>query len=168
MRLNVDDTLLDAVMNGTIKGLEMTALKATPVGASRLARASHEMSVIIGLAGKNNGSVAINLSRRAMMMVAGGLLGEPQADLNEDNLDAMMEVGNMVAGSIKEALMKSDFAVAEISLPSLVFGRDFSILWARGITTASVEFELDDMPVLHMNDRFFSTSISLLRGSGRK
>ena len=167
MQLNIDNTLLEAVLGGTLRGLEMTTIAPTPVGASRLARAGHEMSVIVGLAGKTNGSLSINLSRRAMLMIAGGLLGEPQADLNDDNLDAIMEVGNMVAGSIKEALAKSDFHVSEISLPSLVFGRDFSVVWARGITTAAVEFEINEMPVLHMHDRFFTTSISLLRGSGR-
>ncbi len=168
MELQINSTLLDAVMTGTTKGLSMTDMVPTPVGASRLSRASHEMSVIVGVVGKTNGSVAVNLSRRAMLMISGGLLGEPQTEVDEVNLDAMMEVGNMVAGAIKEALEGTDYEIAEISLPSLVFGRDFSVLWARGITTATVEFEIEEMPVLHMNDRFFSTSISLMRGAGSR
>lgn len=168
MQLQINQTLLEAVMTGTIKGLSMTGITPLPVGASRLSRASHEMSVILGVVGKNNGSVALNLSRRAMLMLAGGMFGEVQTEVNEENLDAIMEVGNMVVGSIKEALEGTEYPVAEISLPSLVFGRDFSVLWARGITTVTVEFELEQMPVLHMNDRFFSTSISLLKGAGNR
>ena len=168
LQLQVDAILLQAALDGTEKGLRMTGVTPAPVGVSRLVRASHEMSVIVGLVGRNSGSVSLNLSRPVMLMLSSRLLGEEQHEVNDDNLDAIMEVGNMLAGSIKESLADTEYAVSEISLPSLVLGREYAVIYARGITTATVEFEVTEMPVLHTSDRFMTTSISLLRGSGAR
>jgi hypothetical protein len=166
LKLQVDSTLLEAALSGTEKGLRMTEITPTPVGVSRLVRAVHEISVIVGLVGRNSGSVSLNMSRPLMLLLSSRLLGEEQRDVSDDNLDAIMEIGNMVAGSIKESLSSTDYAVSEISLPSLVFGREYTVVYARGIMTAAAEFEIAEMPVLHMSDRFMTTSISLLRRSG--
>ena len=124
LKLQVDSTLLEAALSGTEKGLRMTEITPTPVGVSRLVRAVHEISVIVGLVGRNSGSVSLNMSRPLMLLLSSRLLGEEQREVSDDNLDAIMEIGNMVAGSIKESLSSTDYAVSEISLPSLVFGRE--------------------------------------------
>ena len=158
--------LIDVIIQSTGKGLEMAEVSPVPVGASRLATARHGLSVIVGLVGKSSGSVTINLAEAAMLRLTGGMLGEPQLELNDDNIDAMMEIGNIVAGAAKDVLATSEFAVREISLPSLVLGQSYSMVYARGINTVSVEFELPGMPASRLYERYFSTTISLMRRSG--
>jgi CheY-specific phosphatase CheX len=166
VQLQVDPTLLEVIILGTQKGLEMTEIKPVPVGASRLCTSRHAMSVIVGLVGKSSGSVMMNLSEAGMLQLTGGMFGEPQTAVTDDNIDAVMEIGNIVAGAVKELLSSTDFAVREISLPSLVMGQSYSMVYARGITTVSVEFELPGFPASKQFDRYFSTTISLMRRSG--
>jgi CheY-specific phosphatase CheX len=168
IKLQVDRTLLDVVMRSTLKGLSMTGVEPIPVGASRLASQRHNISVMVGLVGASSGNIVVNLSEKGLLHLAGALLGEEQTGLTEDNIDAIMEVGNMVAGCAKEALMETDFKVEEISLPSLILGQSFAVVYARGINTVNVEFEIPGLPVSMLNDRFITVGISLLRGSGSR
>lgn len=164
--LQVDQLLLKALIAGTRSGLEMAGVIPEPVGASRLTQARHAITVMVGLVGKHSGNMALNLSETGMMYLAGRLLGEPMKELNEESIDAIMEVGNMIGGAIKSPLRNTGYAISHISLPSLIFGRSLSMVYARGIKTVSVEFEIPGLPFSTMNDRFFSTTISLLQGSG--
>jgi chemotaxis protein CheX len=159
---------MDVVIAATESGVEVTGVKVVPIGASRVASARHGISVMVGLVGAHSGNVTMNLSERAMFHLAGQMLGEPQTELTEDNIDAIMEVGNMLAGTVKDRLTKSDYNISEISLPSMIFGNSYSVMYARGITAISVEFEIPSLGVSLMNDRFLCTTISLLRGSGRR
>jgi chemotaxis protein CheX len=164
--LQVDPILLTAAIEATAKGLEMTGIVPVPVGASVLSSARHGMSVIVGLVGPSSGSVTMNFSEFGMLHLAGQLLGEPQSELNDDVIDAVMEIGNIVAGALKDSLLNTERAVREISLPSLVIGASYSVVFARGITTVSVEFEIPGLSVSRRFDRYFSTTISLMRRAG--
>jgi hypothetical protein len=42
------------------------------------------------------------------------------------------------------------------------------VVYARGINTVNVEFEIPGLPVSMLNDRFITVGISLLRGSGSR
>ncbi len=79
-----------------------------------------------------------------------------------------MELGNMVAGCIKESLLDTEYGVSQISLPSLIAGSSYSVMYSRGIHTVSVEFEIPDISMVKLKDRFFTTTVSLLRGSGTR
>jgi CheY-specific phosphatase CheX len=161
--LQIDPTLLHAVIKGTEQGLEMTGLKPPPVGATRFFSATRSISVIIGLVGGNNGTVTLNMSEGGMLHLAGKLIGETQVKLNEDNFDAISEIGNMVAGRIKELLAGTQYEMAHISVPSLVMGANYDVYYTRGITSVSVEFEMAEIPITEPKDRFFTTTVSLLR-----
>lgn len=166
--LGLDAGLLGAVITGTVTGLEMTGVVPTPVGANRLAISRHALTVMVGLVGKHSGNLALNLSESGTLHLASSLMGSDYKEISEETIDAIMEVGNMVAGAIKGPLMGSAFEISNISLPSLVFGNSYNMVYARGISTVSVEFEIPGMPFVAMNSRFFSTTISLLRASGSK
>jgi chemotaxis protein CheX len=165
-KLDLNETLLAAVMDGTIYGLEMTTIKPVPVGASRFSRASLPYSVIVGMVGKNSGSMSLSLGTRAVLLLAGRLLGTEIKELDDDCFDAVMEIGNMVAGRIKTVLIGTDYAISAISLPSLVLGGNYSVHYARGVHTVTCEFEIPEIAPIHFQERFFSTTISLMRGSG--
>lgn len=164
--LDVDAHLLETTVSGTLTGLRMTGVVPRAVGASRLVSARHPISVLVGLVGKHSGNMALNMSERAMLFLAGRLLAEDQAAISEDSIDAIMEIGNMVAGSIKTPLRTTGYEIENISLPSIIIGQSYNVVYARGIKTVAVEFELTEIAYSSMNDRFFTTSVSLLRGSG--
>ncbi len=162
----VDELLLRAVVRGTRIGLKMTHETPIPVGTSRLTTARHAITVMVGLVGKHSGNIALNLSEPAALHLASGLLGSPVDHVSEECIDAVMELGNMLAGGIKTTLADTIYAVSSISLPSLVLGQSYAMAYARGIRAVSVEFELAGMPFSTTNVRYFSTTLSLLRSSG--
>lgn len=165
-RLDLDSELLESTISGTITGLQMTGVVPRPVGASCLVSSRHTLSILVGLVGRHSGNMALNLSEVAVLYLAGRLLGETQEHIQEDSIDAIMEIGNMVAGAIKKPLRSSGYEIEHISLPSLIMGQSYNMVYARGIRTISVEFELPDLPFNSLTGRFFTTSLSLLRGSG--
>jgi CheY-specific phosphatase CheX len=162
----VDPLLLKAVVRGMRVGLQMTRATVSPIGASRLTTARHAITVMVGLVGVHSGNIALNLSESAAKHLASGLLGSTVTEINEDCVDAIMEIGNMVAGGIKTALAETGYAMANISLPSLVLGQSYSMAYARGISAVCVEFELTDLSFSAMDARYVSTALSLLRGTG--
>jgi len=164
--MGVEPTLLKAVVYGTDIGLKMTNAKLTPIGTSRITTSRHGITVMVGLVGRHSGNMAINLSEAAALHLASGLLGTPFHTFDEDCIDAVMELGNMVAGGIKSTLVDSLFDIENISLPSVVIGHNYAMGYTRGISAVSVEFELPEMPFSTMTARYFSTTLSLLRTSG--
>lgn len=161
--LSIDQTLMRCVIEGTQTGLSMTGVNPPPVGASRFYSTPREISVLVGLVGDDNGTMTVNLSERALLYLTGKLLMEEQTEITEDNFDAICEIGNMIAGSTKEALAETEYNVENISVPSLVLGASYDVFYTRGITSCSVEFELEDIPVTFQEDRFFTSCISLMR-----
>ena len=166
MELNINRTLMDCVIRSTISGMSMTGIEPDPIGASRYNTASRDLSVIVGLHGQCNGNMTLNLSETTANYLAGRLIGEEISVMSEDTIDAVCEIGNMVAGRFKEELMGTEFQFDTISLPALIFGANYDLYHLKNITTAAVTFELREMSVLRVGDRFFTTSISLLGQSG--
>jgi len=167
MRLGIEDAVLEAVIAGTISGMEMTGVAPSPIGASRMITALHRYSILVGLVGESSGTVALSVSERVMRLLVGQMLELEVTALDDVTIDGIMEIGNMVAGCIKEKLQGTEFEVNRISLPSLIVGPAYNVVYARGITTVSVQFEVERFHDLSdLSDHVFSTSVSLLRASG--
>lgn len=162
-KLAIDDTIMNCIALGTVEGLAMTGIIPPPVGASKFFTANRAISVMVGLVGKSNGTLTLNMSQRGMLHMAGKLLMEELTEPNEDTFDAICEVGNMIAGCVKEHLTNTQYEVTNISVPSLILGANYNVYYARGIETVSVEFELEEIPAVYQSDRFFSVTTSLLR-----
>ncbi len=161
--LKVDEVLLDCVIRGTLRGLEMASVAPSPVGASRFFQATRSLSVLVGLTGRCNGQVAMNFSERAVLHLAAKMLMEDKIEMGEEAFDSIMEIGNLVAGSIKEELRGTDYAAEQLTVPSLILGASYNVFYARGLSSVSVEFEIEELPVAYDRDRFFTTSLSLIR-----
>lgn len=161
--LQIDPILLEAVIRGTAEGLQMTGLQPPPVGASRFYTAARPISVMVGMVGKTNGTVAISLTEKAMLHIAGQLMGEKREQIDNETVDAIGEVGNMIAGRVKELLVGTSFEMENISVPSVIMGSNYAVHFARGMHIVSVDFELGDLPITDAKERFFSVTVSLLR-----
>ena len=144
-------------------GLQMADVQPLAVGAARFYTTASDVSVIVGLVGKSNGSATINMSEACMLHLASKLLCEELKQPGEEAYDAIMEIGNMITGSIKDILANTEFELSHISVPSLILGSSYNVYYTRGISTVSVAFEIEDIPVTHQPDRYFSTTVSLMR-----
>lgn len=165
--LKINETLVNCVIQGTVEGLQMAEIEPDAVGVSRFENTSRGLSVIVGLHGEANGNMTINLSEKTAVFLANRLLGEEIDELNEDIIDAICEIGNMLAGRLKELLSNSEFEFNAISLPALIFGGAYNLYHLKNITTVSVTFEINEVSIVNVQDKFFSTSISLLKQSGQ-
>lgn len=164
--LRIDEILLDCVITGTHQGLKMAEVEPLAIGASKFNTVNKEISVIVGLHGDTrNGNMALNLSRRTASHLAGKLMGTETVELDDDAIDALCEIGNMIAGRFKELLMGTEHEFRTISLPAIIFGANYTMYHTKNITSISVMFELNDIPIVHMGDKFFNVSIALLTHS---
>ena len=161
--LQVNPVLLEAVSGGTKIGLEMAGVVPQPVGASKFPKSNRRISVLVGLLGSHTGTMNFNLSERAALLLAGKLLGEEQSEFDEETLDAIAEFGNMIAGGIKSLCAENEFGFTNLSCPTVVMGARYDLYYSRGFTTVSVDFELEEISVVHMKDRCFSVSVSLMK-----
>jgi len=161
-KLDVDPVLLNATIDGTVAGLQMCGVSPRAIGASGLYSPRNAFAVIVGLVGRSSGSITMNLSETGILKLVGSLVGEELESVSEDTLDGIMEIGNMVAGSVKETLRGSCFEIDHISMPSVIWGEGYHVRYSRGLTTCGVEFELSEIPFSLDEERIFSTTISLL------
>jgi len=162
-RLEIDQQLLDATIEATGQGLAMTGIDPRPVGASCFPRGPSDLMVLVSLYGERNGMMTLNLAKGTATFLADRLLGEERGTFDEDTIDAVSEIGNIVAGRYKELLADTDFKVSGISLPALVLGANFNLHHYRGITTVAVDFEVSQISMVQVRDRFFTSSVSFLR-----
>ncbi len=145
----------------------MTGIEPDAVGASRFINASRDLSVLVGLHGTNcNGNMTINLSKHTATFLGSKLLGDDIDDLDEDTIDAICEIGNMMAGRFKELLKGTKYEFEAISLPALVFGANYNLYHLKNLVTVAVNFEIKEVSIIHVEDKFFTASISLLAQSG--
>ena len=167
-RLKINPTLLNCVVEGTIGGLAMTGIQPDAVGVSRFTSASRELSVLVGLHGRRNGNMTLNLSERTTMFLAGQLLGQKYTEMNEEVIDAICEIGNMIAGKFHTLLNGTSWHFDSISLPALIFGANYNLYHLKNIITVAVTFEIQEVPVVHMKDKFFTSSIAVIGSSSRR
>jgi chemotaxis protein CheX len=83
------------------------------------------LSAIVGFGGRINGFIAIHLSPKSACTLAANLLGMNFDEMDDIVADAMGEMVNMIAGSLKKYASK-DEDLFKISIPSIVYGNDYS------------------------------------------
>jgi chemotaxis protein CheX len=97
----------------------------------------HEVSAVIGLSGKAQGTVVLGLSREAALGAAEALLQERPAEINGDVTDAVGELVNIIAGGAKAKLEHLDMSV---SLPTVITGKSHCIEFPTKITPICIPF----------------------------
>jgi chemotaxis protein CheX len=124
---------------------KMLALNAKP-GKPMLkssSRPDYDLSGLIGLSGKLIGSVAICFPEATALAACNRFMSATYVEVNDDILDAVGEIINIVAGNAKKDL--TEFNV-EISLPSIIMGRNHRIVEPKGSMSFIIPFatELGD------------------------
>lgn len=129
---NVFDTMLDC------------SIKRTGLSLKDSNSPSYEVSAVIGLSGKANGSVVLSLSRSVAYLVVERMLGREATQIDADVVDAVGELTNMIAGSAKSHL--SQYALS-LGIPNVVVGRNHSIFFPSNIRPLCIQFETPAGPV---------------------
>jgi chemotaxis protein CheX len=93
------------------------------------ARLDYDISGIIGLSGKVIGTVALSFPQATALAVCNKFMSADLKEMNGEILDAVGELINIVAGNAKKGL--SEFNI-EISLPSVIVGKNHRIVEPKG------------------------------------
>ena len=160
-QLQVDSNLVDVIIRSTNAGLQMAGVAPAPVGISRMPARAQEVAVVIGLVGQRNGTVTLNASQRATLLLASKFTGNEATEVDEEVFDAVGEITNIIAGRLKAELSTDRYQISNISCPSIVMGGDYRVHHFRGFSTVSVEFELAEISTVFVKERIFSTTVSL-------
>ena len=84
------------------------------------------LSAMVGFAGLKQGNLTIHAPENVAIALTQSFLGTEITDINEEVEDAMGELANMIAGSLKPFINKDGKSV-ELSLPSVVYGKEYTM-----------------------------------------
>lgn len=112
-------------------------VRRTSLALKEDARASHEVSGVVGLTGKAVGAVVLSLSKEVALRAASSLLCAELSEINEEVLDAVGELTNMVAGGAKAQLEEFQLAV---SLPNVVTGKNHEVHFPSNVIPVCIHF----------------------------
>jgi len=84
------------------------------------------MSAMVGFAGYKQGNLALHTPAKVAMGLTQDFLGMDINEINADVEDAMGELANMLAGSLKP-FISTDGGKVELSLPSVVYGEEYTL-----------------------------------------
>ncbi|MDO3378094.1 chemotaxis protein CheX [Geoalkalibacter halelectricus] len=84
------------------------------------------VSGMVGLAGLFKGMIAIHTPDAVAMSITSSFLGMDVEEVNDDVTDAIGELANMLAGSVKMALSQNGKDIT-LSIPSTITGEEYSI-----------------------------------------
>jgi chemotaxis protein CheX len=105
---------------------------------------SHEVSGIIGLSGKAQGTVVVGLGRETALKVAEIMLQERPPEINGDVVDAVGEMANIIAGRAKSQLEELEM---NVSLPSVITGKSHCIQFPTKVTPICIPFDSEWGPI---------------------
>ncbi len=104
--------------------VEASGTPATPEGNSWPHRGPHVVATV-AFAGYRRGCVSIYSSIDGAQQIAGGMLGVAPTAVNGQMADAVGEVANMIAGTVRTRMADVEPAWG-IGVPTVTIGSDFS------------------------------------------
>lgn len=162
--LDVDPVILKAITDAVDSCLMMCDTEAQCVGVSTIpGREPGSITGMIGLHGNVSGFVTVNLAEKVAMAAVGGLLQDRFTELTSQVIDGAGEITNIIAGGIKKGLAGSAWSVNNMTVPSVIIGRNYQIAYARGLKYLCVTFEYRNADVLMLEDRLMQVAISLIK-----
>jgi chemotaxis protein CheX len=111
-----------------------------PVSLKNSSTPKFEISGIIGLSGKAIGTVVLSLSESVALKAASTMLMCETTKIDADVVDAVGELTNVVAGGAKAQLEQYSL---QVSLPSVITGRDHEVRFPSDVAPVCVPFETD-------------------------
>jgi len=104
----------------------------------------------IGIAGSWAGTGSLTCSPAMACRICAAMLMTEASSVDEDVLDAVAEITNMIIGSVKTDL-EGELGPLGLSIPTVVFGRNFKTRSAGTTEWIHVRFLWDEDPLLFNN-----------------
>ncbi len=101
------------------------------------------LSGIIGLSGLFKGMLAIHTSDTIAKTITSNFLGMDVDEVDDDVKDAIGELANMLAGSIKMALSDNGKDI-KLSVPSAICGANYRLECRKGLERVTVPFAISE------------------------
>ena len=96
----------------------------------------------VGLAGSWVGTGSVSCTSAFACKISSQFLMAEYTSVNEDVLDAIAEITNMIIGNVK-TLLEVDLGPMGLSIPTVIFGRNFGSRTAGTFEWSVVPFVLD-------------------------
>ncbi len=143
-------TLVDATRDvfATMVFKDVTAADPPhPVSGTAWPHAGPRVVATVSFTGYRCGCVSIYSTLEAANAIAGGMLGIEPASVNGQMADAIGEIANMVAGTLRTRMTATEPAW-HIGIPTVTIGSDFSTTYvASTIGRVVCPFELEGRPM---------------------
>lgn len=144
---SVKKEYINPFIESTLKSLEMmaqiTAIQGDIVIKQELST-SYDISAIVRLSGEVEGSIIVSMSKNVACHVSSNLLMEEITELNDDAQDAIGEMGNIIVGDARRALVAMGKNVT-ISLPEIILGKGH-VVASEGASYLSIPFSTEFGP----------------------
>jgi len=144
--MNVE--FVNPFLSATLRVLEtMASVEARP-GKPFLKKeggAQGDVSGIIGITGPTNGSMSLSFSRKCILKIVAGMLGEEMAEITDDIKDAVGELTNMISGDARNELGQKGYQF-QIALPTVITGLNHEIRHKCNAPTIAIPFDTDAGP----------------------
>jgi chemotaxis protein CheX len=163
LNFQIDEALVNAMIDAGEKGFKLGSKKVSCVGVGRtppLALAS--VSGMIGIVGRVNGSILVNMSEPVAILVTGGILTTVIKTMTNEVLDGVAEVTNVIGGRLKSTLATVGYPLDNITLPSVIVGQNYSVTQSKGTVVYNVSFVLEDDSVPKLIDRVVQVVLTVM------
>jgi chemotaxis protein CheX len=107
---------------------------------------SVEMTAMVGLAGEISGVLSLRCPTAAAATLASKMLGTEIAPTDADTRDALGEVCNVIAGTLKAKVPGLDDACL-LSTPTIVCGRDYNLFSISNATSFGTALQFEGQPL---------------------
>ncbi|MEO8594808.1 MAG: chemotaxis protein CheX [Candidatus Solibacter sp.] len=149
--MNVHKTMVESLIRSasevfsTMLGSELASAEVTI--EPEIAEPNDGVVSFIGIAGSWVGTGSLTCSPSVACRICSAMLMTEAPSVNEDVLDAVAELTNMIVGSVKTDL-ESELGPLGLSIPTVVFGRNFKTRNAGTVEWIHVRFLWDAEPLL--------------------
>ncbi len=107
---------------------------------------STEMTAMVGLAGELSGVLSLRCPAAAAATLASKMLGTDIAPTDAYTRDALGEISNVIAGTLKAKVPGLDDACL-LSTPTIVCGGDYHLFSISNSTSVSVALQFEGQPL---------------------
>jgi chemotaxis protein CheX len=145
--MNLKESLVNSISGATTQvfstmlGLEVQVTET--LVEKGMPEATDGLVSFIGLAGTWAGTGSLTCSKNLGCRICSQMLMTESTSIDEDVLDAVAEITNMVIGSVKTDLEEA-LGPLGLSIPTVVFGRNFTTKSAGSTDWIVVRFQCDD------------------------
>jgi chemotaxis protein CheX len=134
------------LINATCEVFEKMVVRhltqGTPIEGNAMGPRANVVATV-SFAGAESGIVAFYSTKVAACEIAGALMGMDPAEMNGDMPDAIGEVANMIAGSLRTK-MKDAGTPCGISIPTVTVGSDFYTKYVSDVRRILCPFKMGE------------------------